>query len=224
MSKELPNQQIGNLGIICWGGTGHARVINELLSQFGRSITLIVDQRLLPSPCDGVPIVQGESALLAFLADKNPGNFAAVVAVGGSKGNERVSLLEKMKDLKIQILTLIHPQSYVAKGVPIGEGTQILAQANVIVGSKIGRGVILNTASSVDHDCVLGDGVHLAPGARLCGEVVIGDHSFIGAGAVILPRIKIGKCVTVGAGSIVIRDVADHVTVVGNPARTLIKS
>lgn len=45
----------------------------------------------------------------------------------------------------------------------------------------------------------------------------------IGAGAVILPGITIGENAIVGAGAVVVKDVPNNITVIGNPARELIK-
>lgn len=51
--------------------------------------------------------------------------------------------------------------------------------------------------------------------------VYIREQAFIGTGAIILPGVEIGEKAVVGAGTIVTKDVAPHVTVVGNPTRIL---
>lgn len=60
------------------------------------------------------------------------------------------------------------------------------------------------------------------------GKVIIGDHAYIGAGALIKEGrygkpLVIGDGAVVGMGAVVIRDVEPYVTVVGNPARPLVK-
>jgi acetyltransferase-like isoleucine patch superfamily enzyme len=75
----------------------------------------------------------------------------------------------------------------------------------------------------VDHEDVLEDGVELAPGATLCGLVTIETGGWVCAGATVLPRIKIGADAIVGAGAVVTRNVPPGVTVVGIPAKPLIK-
>jgi acetyltransferase EpsM len=55
----------------------------------------------------------------------------------------------------------------------------------------------------------------------LCGAVFVGEGSQIDAGAVVIPGIKIGKWSLVAAGAVVMKDVPDHVFVIGNPARVV---
>jgi sugar O-acyltransferase (sialic acid O-acetyltransferase NeuD family) len=116
---------------------------------------------------------------------------------------------------------LVHPDASISRYASIGAGTVICAQAAVIIDSRIGLATIINTGASVGHDCVLEDGVHVAPGARLAGAVSVGACSWIGIGATVKERVRIGRAVTVGAGSTIIRDVPDHVTVVGSPGRII---
>ncbi|HPN57619.1 MAG TPA: DapH/DapD/GlmU-related protein, partial [Chitinophagaceae bacterium] len=75
----------------------------------------------------------------------------------------------------------------------------------------------------IDHECIIGDFTHIAPGAVLCGNVKVGRNTFIGANSVIRQGIIIGDNVTIGAGTVVVKDVPDGATVVGNPAKNLVK-
>ena len=88
---------------------------------------------------------------------------------------------------------------------------------------RIGRCFHANLYSYVEHDCVIGDFVTFGPGAKVNGNVIIGDHAYIGSGAVIRQGISIGAGAVVGMGAVVTRDVLPGETVVGNPAKTLIK-
>ena len=54
-------------------------------------------------------------------------------------------------------------------------------------------------------------------------RTVVEDEASIGANATIVCGITIGKGATVGAGAVVTKDVPPGVTVVGNPARELVK-
>lgn len=50
---------------------------------------------------------------------------------------------------------------------------------------------------------------------------VFGDNVYIGPGAKIFGKIKIGDNVAIGANSVVTKDVPDHVTVAGAPAKVI---
>lgn len=207
--------------IVLWGATGQAKVLYEALHGSGIDVVALVDQRELPSPIGGVPVLHGDAGLQAWLEHHPASNLLCAVAVGGARGADRLTLNDLLKRRGLRPYTIVHRTAYVADGASLGEACQVLAHATVCTHAKLGTAVIINTAASVDHDCLLGDGVHVGPGARLAGEVRVGARSFIGTGAVILPRVHIGEDTVVGAGAVVIRNVAPGVTVVGNPARPL---
>ncbi|MDP9123116.1 MAG: acetyltransferase [Pseudomonadota bacterium] len=111
----------------------------------------------------------------------------------------------------------------------VGEGALISGNTLITANVVIGRYFHLNYFSYVAHECVIGDFVTFAPGVRCNGNVKIGDHPFIGAGAVLrdgMPGkpLTIGEGAVVGMGAVVTRDVAPYTTVVGNPARPLVKT
>ena len=208
--------------IILWGATGQAKVLREALEPAGIEVAAIVDNRDLPSPIPGVPVLLGEVGLQAWLARHGrPSEILFAVAVGGSRGSDRGSLFELMRRRGLRPHTIIHRSAFVASDARLGIACQVLAMAAVCTQARLGNLVIVNTAASVDHDCVIGDATHIAPGARLAGEVVVGARAFIGTGAVVLPRLRIGDDATIGAGAVVTRDVPARTTVAGNPARQM---
>lgn len=107
--------------------------------------------------------------------------------------------------------------------VTIGNGACLSPFVTLTSNTRIGRCFHANLYSYVEHDCIIGDFVTLAPGAKVNGNVTIGDHAYIGSGAIIRQGITIGAGAVVGMGAIVIRDVLPGATVVGNPAKPLVK-
>ena len=47
------------------------------------------------------------------------------------------------------------------------------------------------------------------------------DNVIIGSGAHVLGPIIVGKCARIGANTVVLRDVPEHATMVGNPAKNI---
>jgi sugar O-acyltransferase (sialic acid O-acetyltransferase NeuD family) len=107
--------------------------------------------------------------------------------------------------------------------VDFGEGIYI--QDHVILQAEVAIDdhVAIHTGAIIAHECVIGRHSFIAHGACLSGKVEVGEGVFIGANATILPRLKIGKWSVVADGAMVTKDVPDYMTVVGNPARELVK-
>lgn len=112
--------------------------------------------------------------------------------------------------------------------VEVGEGALLSPFVTLTSNIRIGQHFQANLYSYVEHDCVIGDFVTFAPSVRCNGNIVIEDHAYIGTGAVIkqgTPEkpLVIGRGAIVGMGAVVTKSVPAGVTVVGNPARPLVK-
>lgn len=205
--------------IVLWGATGQARVLAEFLPALGYEIVALVDNDpAVHSFLPGVPLLHGWDALRAWRPAR-PGPLHALVAVGGSRGAERLELQAGLAAAGYVIPSVVHPRAFVAADASLGPGTQILALAAVCAAARVGAACIVNTSASVDHECVLDDGAHIAPGAALGGAVEIGRCAYVGIGAAVLPRLRIGERAIVGAGAVVVRDVPAGAVAYGNPAR-----
>lgn len=113
--------------------------------------------------------------------------------------------------------------------VQLGEGAILSSFVTLTSNIRIGQHFHANIYSYVAHDCVIGDFVTFAPGVKCNGNVVIEDHAYIGTGAIIKQGqpgapLVIGRGAVVGMGAVVTKSVPAGVTVLGNPARVLVKS
>lgn len=119
----------------------------------------------------------------------------------------------------------------------IGEECNIcshcLIENDVIVGDRVTVkcGVQLWDGLRVEDDVFIGPNVTFTndtqPRSKQYPDefpkTIIRKGASIGANATILPGIEIGEGAMVGAGAVVTKNVPAHVTVVGNPAKEIIK-
>ena len=140
----------------------------------------------------------------------------------------RQALAEKCRLASVEFVSVRADNVVVLDEVAIGEGAILSSFVTLTSNVHIGRQFHANIYSYVAHDCVIGDFVTFGPGVKCNGNVHIEDHAYIGTGAVIKQGqpgkpLIIGRGAIIGMGAVVIRDVPPGVTVVGNPARPLVK-
>ena len=191
--------------VILVGGGGHARVVLETLSHEGIEVMGFVDrQRPDEGVLDGLAYLGDEDELESFVDQPEIRLINCVGSVGDARAHTRV-----FDDLKARghlFHTLVHPRAIVASGVPVGEGSQVMAGAIIQPGSTIGANVLINTGAQVDHDCSVGDHTHVAPGAILSGGGSLGARAHVGTGAAVLQLRTIGDEAIVGAGAVVLEE------------------
>jgi UDP-perosamine 4-acetyltransferase len=209
------------LPVIVLGGGGYARVLIDILQL--RNVMIVGIS--LPEPTVdelyGYRVIGNDEDVLRDYSAKQILLVNAVGSVGLSAG--RRALYEKYHTRGYRFASVIHPSAVIASDCRIGEGVQIMAGAIVQPGCRLGDNVIINTKASIDHDVAVGHHAHVAVGVTVAGGVKIGDGAFIGAGSTIIQNITIGGNSLVGAGAVVVRDVRENTTVMGVPAREVIR-
>jgi sugar O-acyltransferase (sialic acid O-acetyltransferase NeuD family) len=210
--------------ILIWGAGGHAKVVADVARACGWEIAghadSAPDQMQQIAEPGGARVIVTEPDLLRLLASDQPlpGDATALVL---AFGDNRMRNRHSAKVPESLLPVLVHPTAEISPSVTIGAGTVIMPRAVINASSTIGRACIINTGAIIEHDCVIGDAAHISPGAILLGGVHVGNESWVGARAVVRTGISIGADCMVGMGAVVVREVPDHVTVVGNPAREL---
>lgn len=205
-------------GIVVIGAGGHAKVCIESLRGMGQQVDFCIGDAQGQDYCLSVPVLQGDDNL-ARLRDE--GYTHAFVAVGSNR------LRARLADFAIaqgyELVNAISPYAVISPTARLGSGIAIMAGAVVNAEAFVDDLAIVNTGACVDHDCRIGKAAHVAPQCGLAGNVTVGSKSFLGIGSRVIPEIHIGSEVMIGAGSVVISDIDDNQTVVGVPARPLIR-
>lgn len=173
------------------------------------------------------PLVNGQRVLTytQWLAEPASSRFMTVAI---ANGQVRQKLVERCAADGVQFFEARAANVVQLDDVQVGAGAVLCPFVTLTSNIRIGQHFHANLYSYVEHDCVIGDFVTFAPGVKCNGNVHIEDHVYIGAGAVIkqgLPGkpLVIGRGAVVGMGAVVTKSVAPGVTVVGNPARPLMK-
>ena len=191
-----------------YGASGHAKVIIDILETAGIEIQGLFDDNPKLKELCGIKVLGSYKGQQL--------DQPLIISIGNNTIRMKIA-----GNLNLTFGRAISSRAIVSRSARIGDGTVVMQGAIVQADAVIGEHCIINTGCSVDHDCRLGDFVHISPNATLCGNVQVGEGTHIGSGATIIPNVKIGCWATIGAGSVVIRDVPDHSTVVGVPAKQL---
>jgi UDP-perosamine 4-acetyltransferase len=210
--------------VVGLGAGGHAKVLIDILRLRGEVEIVGLtdpDPTVWQTAVLDVPVLGDDNLLPTLLSQGVRGAFIGVGGVGDNTARQR--LFEAARSIGFEIITSIHPTAIIARQVVLEAGVMIMAGAIINAGTHIDDNVIINTGAIVEHDCYIGAQVHVAPGAVLSGGVRVGEGAHVGAGAVVRQSLTIGARAIIGAGAVVTKDVPADITVVGIPAKPLIR-
>ncbi|MBQ08125.1 MAG: acetyltransferase [Roseobacter sp.] len=200
-----------------YGASGCGRGILPLLRmQRPDSELVFIDDGESPRHVNGQKVVNWAEFSGRYGNDKT-------VSIAIAASQTREALARKCEAVGIPLIEARAASVVQMDDVVIKDGACLSPFVTLTSNIRIGRCFHANLYSYVEHDCIIGDFVTFGPGAKVNGNVTIGDHAYIGSGAVIRQGLKIGAHAIVGMGAVVTRDVAPGTTVVGNPAKPLIK-
>lgn len=154
-------------------------------------------------------------------AGRLEGKPAFVIAIGEPRTKRAIA--ESLMASGCVFPVLVHPAAVLMnrQTISIEHGTVIGAGVALTTDIQIGPHVLLNLNATVGHDVKIGAFSSIMPGVNLAGAVEIGTEALIGAGANLRNGVRVGNGAIVGMGAAVIRNVDNHSTVVGVPARAI---
>ena len=214
--------------IAIYGGGGFAREVAWLIQscnerkKFYQVVCFIDDNDAVHgSELNGIPVISLQTCRERFPQAR------VIGGVGTPK--TRQGIMERAAAAGFDFETIIHPRVERSEWIDVGLGTVICAGNILTVNIKLGQHVQINLDCTIGHDVIMGDFTTLAPGVHVSGWVHFGKRVYVGTGAVIINGTKenpllIGDDAIIGAGACVTKSVPAGTTVVGVPARPMVRS
>ncbi|EUC71632.1 acetyltransferase [Alcanivorax sp. 97CO-5] len=217
---------MSNTLIGVYGASGFGREVMPLVERQFRGVYPDV-RFVFVDDTPATEMLNGHSVLTyaEFLANTAE-TRKVVLAIANSVIREK--LVARCSNDGVGILSVIADNVVMLDQVDVGEGGILCHFVQLTSNIRIGKQFHANISSYIAHDCVIGDYVTLAPGVRCNGNVHIEDHAYIGTGAILKQGtpdkpLVIGAGAVVGMGAVVTKSVPPGVTVIGNPAKPLVK-
>ena len=137
-----------------------------------------------------------------------------------------------------QIANFFHVAGFDLIARIISQTSRFFTGIEIHPGAKIGKhlfidhgmGVVIGESSEIGDDVTLYHGVTLggiSPSEQSESQrnskrhPTLMNNVIVGSSAQVLGPITIGKCARIGANTVVLKDVPDHATMVGNPAKNI---
>ena len=211
-----------------YGASGYGREVMPLAAAQVRQMGLPADRLVFIDDGAHRDRVNGYRVLsYGELKTLNASEYNVCLAIADSAVRKRLG--ESCDADRMKPWTISAGNVVVMDDVEIGEGAILSPFVTLKSNIRIGRHFHANIYSYVAHDCWIGDYVTFAPAVKCNGNITIEDHAYIGTGAIIKQGrpsapLVIGRGAIVGMGAVVTKSVPAGVTVVGNPAKPLVKS
>jgi len=187
--------------IYIYGGSGHGLVVADIARACGYKDIIFIDDNI--------------EKYMNFEEISIDTKTPIIVAIGDNDIREEI--LNKIKKLDMNVISLIHPSAIISQSANIKKGTVVMPHVVVNAYASIGEGCILNTSCVVEHENHIGDFVHLSPHVSLAGNVTIARSVHIGISSALKQGVYVGESTTIGMGSVVLKDLPAFCVAYGNP-------
>lgn len=136
-------------------------------------------------------------------------------------GEARKKCIEEILAKGGTFITMIHKTARIGTNVYLGKGNLVGAFTTIAADAHIGDYNFIQSNIIIGHDVKIGDWNRIDSYVMCVGGIKIGNENMIHTAAVLNHKVVVGNNAHIGACSFVINNVADHTTVVGNPARRI---
>ncbi|MBP0593886.1 NeuD/PglB/VioB family sugar acetyltransferase [Paraburkholderia sp. LEh10] len=197
------------------GAGGLGREVHAALLAMGLDVdSFLVEPGFASKPVRNLAVQE-----LTFSTQDEKVETEFVIAVGDNKA--RLKIARQLGASRFR--TVLHPAATVGPLVKFGEGAMVLGAASFTTDIEIGAHALINPGCNISHDCTIGAFASLGPGTSIAGRVTIEEGANLGVGVVVAPGCVVGAWSVVGAGAVVVRSVEPGTTVVGVPARPIVR-
>ncbi len=149
---------------------------------------------------------------------------AFALGIGAPAARDRVATELAARFPEKEWPALRHPSvRYDAASCTLGPGSVLCAGVIATVNVHFAAFCLVNLACTLGHEARVGRASVLNPTVNISGGVELGDRVLVGTGAQVLQYLRVGDDASVGAGAVVTRDVEARTTVVGVPAKPLVR-
>jgi UDP-2-acetamido-3-amino-2,3-dideoxy-glucuronate N-acetyltransferase len=134
-------------------------------------------------------------------------------------------------DIEVHPSVTVGEFSKIYDGTHIGEGCVLGSYVRTGKNCRIGKNVQIKAQSCISKNTVIEDNVFIGGGVMFLSEDLEGEHAqtvikhgaYLGARSVIASGVTVGVGAVVGAMAFVNKDVPAYATVVGIPAKELVR-
>jgi sugar O-acyltransferase (sialic acid O-acetyltransferase NeuD family) len=208
--------------VAVYGSGGFGREAAWLAEECGHHVVCFIDDDAsrIDRRLNEIDVVSLDDAAARFA------DVGVVTAIG--RPSVRADVVGRASARGLRPATLVHPRVERSRWITLGDGAIICAGNVLTTNIVIGEHVQIHVGCTIGHDVTVDAFSTLLPGVRVAGCVRIGRRAYIGTGATIIngtpgEPLVVGDDAVVGAGACVTRSVEAGVTVVGVPARPLVK-
>lgn len=150
---------------------------------------------------------------------------ALAMGIGTPAARLKVADELKVRFPDLEWPAIVHPSvRFEPETCKLEEGTVICAGVIATVNVVFEAFSMINLSCTIGHEARIGAGTVLNPAVNISGCVHIARGVLVGTGAQVLQNLTIGENATIGAGAVVSKNVEPLTTVVGIPAKPLVRS